>query len=319
MGKRWTERQKEFVKNNCLKMTYQEIGIKIGRSTGSVGTWCCSNGLSQKSSIHIVHEQYFDKWSAEMAYILGFIVADGSISRSGYRLEISIQLKDRFLLEKIRDILIPSFLLEKRIIKVKNKKYFAVRLTICRKYLVRRLMALGIKPAKSKDFYFNPVLIQNCPKKYRGDLLRGFLDGDGCVRIKKGTSLGNFTVCSSSRPFLKNVQTTLGFGYGNIYKVRDSNCWEWLVGKREHLQNLYKTIYYKNDLIYLERKKNKFIPIMEASLEKCYPSQKWSKKEVKLIYKSYREFTNKQLSKKLNRPIGSVIAKKHKLGLTKEK
>ena len=54
-----------------------------------------------------VNEDYFKKWSSEMAYILGFILADGCIiegTHKGYSgaLKFGVHPKDIDILEKIK-------------------------------------------------------------------------------------------------------------------------------------------------------------------------------------------------------------------------
>lgn len=50
---------------------------------------------------HNVNENYFDNWSPNIAYILGFITADGYNSYRG--LEITVNVKDISVLEFIRN------------------------------------------------------------------------------------------------------------------------------------------------------------------------------------------------------------------------
>ena len=54
------------------------------------------------------NEEFFDNWSHEMAYITGFIAADGHIWKNRPILDIGIHPKDISILEFIRDNVSPS-------------------------------------------------------------------------------------------------------------------------------------------------------------------------------------------------------------------
>ena len=51
--------------------------------------------------IYELNEDYFETWSHEMAYILGFISADGSINKQKTSLSIELQMRDKKVLEFI--------------------------------------------------------------------------------------------------------------------------------------------------------------------------------------------------------------------------
>lgn len=49
-----------------------------------------------------INENFFSRWSPEMAYVLGLIITDGCISRTG---TVSLCINDRELLEKVREVM----------------------------------------------------------------------------------------------------------------------------------------------------------------------------------------------------------------------
>jgi hypothetical protein len=122
-----------------------------------------------------VNENYFNKWSPNMAYILGYIVADGCIingSPHGYSdsLKLGVQLKDKDILEKIKKELNSQHAIS----IVRNAAHFC----ISSKKLVDSLKRLGITYQKSLK-----ETVPNVPAQHIKDFIRGVIDGDGGISI----------------------------------------------------------------------------------------------------------------------------------------
>lgn len=120
-----------------------------------------------------VNENYFKKWSPNMAYVLGFILADGCIIRGSHKgysdaLKFGVQLKDKDILEKIKKDLDS----EHKISIIKNAAHFC----ISSQKLVDSLKRLGITYQKSLK-----ETVPNIPSKYTKDFIRGLIDGDGGI------------------------------------------------------------------------------------------------------------------------------------------
>lgn len=127
-----------------------------------------------------VNENFFDKWAPEMAYVLGYFYADGSLEDAYY-------LRGRYI--RVTSV-------EKHII-LKIRKWLDSEHTITvhppswpngkQKYMLRigshklydALTGLGLYPNKSLTIKF-PTTI---PQKHLSDFIRGYLDGDGCVYL----------------------------------------------------------------------------------------------------------------------------------------
>lgn len=131
-----------------------------------------------------VNEDFFKKWTQEMAYTLGYIYADGS-------LEDAISIRGKYVrvssVEKNNIIKIKKWLESEHTIisippKSKNSQ-IGYLLRIGSHTLYNDLVRLGLYPNKSLSIKFPQV-----PKKYLAHFVRGYFDGDGCVRIdmKKG-------------------------------------------------------------------------------------------------------------------------------------
>ncbi|MDP2665225.1 MAG: LAGLIDADG family homing endonuclease [bacterium] len=110
-----------------------------------------------------------------MAYVLGFFAADGSMlknSRGAHFIEFTIT--DREVLEYIQLVTESTHTIAKR--ERGGNCKTAYRLQIGSKEWFEDLSRLGFMQNKSKK-----LPLPNIPKKYFGDFVRGYFDGDGCV------------------------------------------------------------------------------------------------------------------------------------------
>lgn len=173
-----------------------------------------------------VNEDYFQKWTNKMAYILGFICADGNIIktvRNGGIIEISVQSRDKKILHFIsNEISQGQIPIRYRIIN--KRKYY--RIAICRRKIIDDLIRIGI--VERKTFNLEKV---NIPNKYISHFVRGFFDGDGYVRIIKpydkrwnGYQYDNLEVTlTSTKIFLTQVKKEFLKFYKNA-NVKIKNC-----------------------------------------------------------------------------------------------
>lgn len=118
--------------------------------------------------------------TAEKAYILGFIGADGCVYRKGNSLvlEINIGTKDRGLLERLRDLLLPTSNIYEKPPKTK-KHQGQCQLVISDTKCCSMLMEHGIVLRKSK--VLRPP--DKLPKSLQHHYIRGYFDGDGSIGI----------------------------------------------------------------------------------------------------------------------------------------
>lgn len=126
-----------------------------------------------------LNQDFFKTWTPEMAYVLGFFAADGSMlknSRGGHFIEFTIV--DRIVLEHIRRVTGSNHRISAR--KRLDGAKTAYRLQIGSKEWFEDLSCIGFTQNKSKSLQFPKI-----PKKYFGDFVRGYFDGDGCVYFKK--------------------------------------------------------------------------------------------------------------------------------------
>ena len=204
-----------------------------------------------KNKNYKINEEFFNEWSNDMAYILGFTTTDGCITDDN-RLSYGLNSKDRHVLDFISSKICPGRDIKISEEKRKNTICSCARLRIGSKYLCCQLKKLGIVPRKT-----GKEALPEIPDKYKHDYLRGLFDGDGSIHItNKSNNQLTFQICSASKSFLEDIKFKIGGNTGYI-KYKGKNCWTWIVYKQCDILNLYKYMY-KTKSFYLLRKKTKF-------------------------------------------------------------
>lgn len=222
-----------------------------------------------------INEDFFKIWSGEMAYILGYIYADGCLidSRRASRTQyITITSKDSSILYKIRKVLESESPLRKEIRKSEWKSrgqlYISkpsYTLRIGNKVMFNDLTKLGLTPRKSLNLTFPEI-----PEKQLNHFLRGYFDGDGCLYLsrKRGENARRVKLffTSGGKIFLKQLSKILF----NLLKVPERNIYD-LNGcfgiyypkstALKILDFLYKDT--QKSQLYLERKHQRYLMLLK--------------------------------------------------------
>ena len=114
-------------------------------------------GTNREKRTHKVNDNFFKKWSHNMAYILGFWFADGHIMGKSI-FSISQDTKDRYILEKISRIMRSNYPIYDGI---NNYGSRYSKMSIRSEKIVKDIIKLGGKERKSLDVKFPKI-----PKKY---------------------------------------------------------------------------------------------------------------------------------------------------------
>lgn len=262
-----TELSSEFLheKWNVENLTQQKISDLTGISKRRIQYLIQkiykikkSNTTSRK---YPKNELFFKKWSSDMAYILAFILCDGTINKNK-SMSIEINQKDIELLEYINRNICPNnkIYYRSRLDKRTDNTYHQCSIVLRSDNLVNQLKSFGIVERKT-----GKEILPDIPKKYIPDFLRGVLDGDGTIGIKDITTDGKlykkFTLgfCSASLQFLKDLQSKYLFGFGGIWKK--GNCYSLEVSARREILHILNYIY--NGNFCLKRKHDKYLKILE--------------------------------------------------------
>lgn len=261
-----------YIKQNYLTYSYKDIGVFLRRNAKSIAYKVRNLGLPKKGSgnhynksKYDVQHDYFSTWSSNMAYILGFITADGHIDdNKRFRLVFGLAKKDVSILNFIKNELCPNKQIGYRKIKVRNKYHDIVTFDVSSKRIISDLQRLGITRRKTSN-----EILPSIPKKYSGDYLRGLFDGDGCLSYVRRSRIINgrkyfsndfkFSIVSKSEQFLKSVKNELGLQIGSVKFCKNSytGLYTWSTSDKQLISKLGQHIYKKNEFC-LIRKREKF-------------------------------------------------------------
>lgn len=205
---------------------------------------------------HNTKQDFFETIDSEdKAYILGFIYADGYISRKDNRLQIGLAIKDLNLLEAIRDKISPS---SKIFFDEKTK---SCRLLVNGKKLREDLEAVGAHQNKTLTLKFPTYEI--VPQEFFHHFIRGYFDGDGGVCLsfsKDGYPNIKYSFCGNKEFILMLDSFLKSKVIGNRTFTQKQNCktcFEITCGSGFGFREMYRYLYHEAS-IFLNRKKEKF-------------------------------------------------------------
>jgi len=202
------------------------------------------------------NRNYFENIDTpQKAYILGFISADGCNSKT--RLKVNIQERDIEIIEFIRNEIGVDLPIGRRIgyNNIQNQSLISIYSTkIC-----NDLNNLGVTPRKSKTLKF-----PNIENKLMSDYLRGYFDGDGCIKKDKKGNGFSFSYISASEDFILKLEEILrnncNLNYRKIYTYSKTGVKYLEYTKKQELKNIFNYLY-NNSCFHLSRKYEKFLSV----------------------------------------------------------
>lgn len=267
------EDYKEYILGN-LKM--KDVYEKYEVNQNAMDYFFAEKGYIKRSTLrkeNIKTNIFNPVNTPEAAYILGFYIADGCLN--GNKFVITLNEKDKEILEKIRDYMSPitKLIYKKEIINkqgiVSHPMYsFAFS---C-KEIVSCLEGLGLGKNKT---YLSKSIKNVVPKELMWDFIRGYWDGDGCIsssnvtkNVKKTSynyiNIG-FTIISKD-PDILNEMNEFFIEEGINTYVYPDNKGNYLVGthSKPEIEKIYNKLYTSSNL-FMERKRTRFNEIMTTS------------------------------------------------------
>ena len=259
----------EGVSMNSLKKKYHLGYDKLKRILNE-------NNISIQTSSRFKDKDFNDNIfdvidSEDKAYWLGFIYADGYISKINsaknhqHLFEIQLAKKDKSHLEKLKLFFNSKKELTYHSGKIKNVEHPVYRLSRQNKHLWNTLYNKGVIPQKSLILEFPTE--EQVPKEFQLAFIRGYVDGDGCITINQANDLVYLGLVGSSK-FLDKIEEL--FGKGKRYKDGKNFDLRYSINKAiPILEQLYP-----NATIYLERKRNKALMCIENYYNKIRKPRK---------------------------------------------
>ena len=225
------------------------------------------------------NDDYFKKIdTAEKAYWLGFLYADGCITRfyrgeklKSMSLELTLKNEDCEHLVKFKNALESNVPIQHKVVA---GKYRADRIVINNTKMCRDLIKLGCTPTKSLTLEFpdNDIV----PIKFINDFVRGYFDGDGGISYTEGeyyhSERNKFYkqyhyrcyFCGTEQ-FLTELKNVLNFNdikTSDLKKDNRSNAVNIYIYGKENIEK-FKKYLYTNNCVSLSRKFDKFFFISQ--------------------------------------------------------
>lgn len=195
--------------------------------------------------------EVFDKWSRELAYVLGWALTDASVENNKNRFVVSWQLKDKEPLEIFKQI----FKIERDIEFCERKQGDYYRLRIHGRETFDNFMKFGIGPNKSLT-----VELPEIPEEFKSHFFRGVFEGDGSLwwrfpdsRYK--TKMLIASICSGSYNFIKSCYDILP--YGRFSNKKSSSVYR-IMFYSSNAKNFLDWIYQDSEGLRLSRKYNRY-------------------------------------------------------------
>lgn len=231
------------------KKSQVKIGKELGLSEWEVRKKMKEFGIPSRKRGYIgnTKSDYFDRIdSANKAYILGLITADGGIANTKNFVRLELKAEDKYILEKIVWLVAPGNKVSK------SRECFYI--SLCSKELVSSLLQYGLTPKKSLVLRSLPTNL--IPKEFYPDYIRGLYDGDGTVTMNgKYLRIG---YNSGSKEFLESFKDFLCIETGmKANKTYKGTVYFTSWGSKADIQKFYQYIYKGKPELFLKRKYNK--------------------------------------------------------------
>lgn len=250
-------------------MTGSQIGRILNRSKTCVTQKIRKNGGVLRDANHCgrrysVNEKYFEKINSfEKAYWLGFIYADGCITKNGgsYKFSFGLWETDKYILEHLAHLLEFSGPIQKEK-GCSDKAQNIYDLTIYGYEFCKHLIDKGVIERKTSKLSFPWWL----PKEYWKYFLHGLFDGDGCITYsttsKNAGKTGITYQCefSGSRQMMLDVQTVLSSEYhieSRFVDIKNCNGKALFLNQTGTLK-IFNLFYHNPPNFFMQRKYQRF-------------------------------------------------------------
>jgi hypothetical protein len=242
-----------------------------------------------------MNHKYFETWSSEMAYYLGWIWADGSI---GKQLQLGCITEDEEIIIGFIKAINSHHKIIRKPAKIHKKGYNIAAYTkvaIWSKELVQCLIKKHrVLPRKT---YLNPSFPE-MDNKYLPDFIRGYFDGDGAICKNNNKIIISIV---GTKKFIKGLQNIIckiaNIPSHPIYKSKNTKAknagWYISWAKKSEVASFLKYIYYDDKCVSLSRKKklsNEYYKEIYEYLNECGIENKNGRIRLRFLSKNLGEY-----------------------------
>lgn len=271
---RWSKEDEEILKSVYYKMKTKDIAKLLNRTHNAITIHARKLGL--KKYPYFCNYRFFKEIDTEeKAYWLGFMSADGWISRrkdtESAAVGVEIQYADINHLKKLNKSLEGNYKITDRwkpasfpSYKDPNKLFHMCAIRIYSMDMYNDLVMHGFSNNKSNYF----KIPETIPKELMRHYLRGYFDGDGCFGFTKTHLSCSFL--SGNKQIICDIEKILhneGINPTHLsYIDRDGCLPQWRLyinqGKDKNIIKFLNYIY-KDATVYLDRKYNKYVKVLQ--------------------------------------------------------
>lgn len=240
----------EYLNTPELERSLTKLGKKWGVKRQTISKWLYDAGIEviNYQNRSRIDESVFDIIDTEeKAYWLGFLYADGNISKHGNRFEMNLSIQDLNHMEKFKEFL--KFEGKIRITRHHSDKNNICNISIRNAHMWTQLNDKGCIPAKSFNIKFPNESV--LPKQLIPHFIRGYIDGDGWLYTSNNNTFVG--VCSGSKDFILSIQTMFGGNLSERYYAPSGN-YTFVLRWPQLKSRMIARYLYENASIYLERK-----------------------------------------------------------------
>jgi hypothetical protein len=250
------------------------------------------------------------------SYWAGFIAADGSISKRGNALRITLSAKDKEHLQKFSSLVCKDYLLreyqQERQCGLCDYVSFSLASQDWKTDLSQHW---GINPNKTLTITFPDGLSPENTKAF----ICGYIDGDGCVYVDKNRKnkiqlsiCGTLEMLEGMKRFFEK-EGNIRFSGEQIYATKQ--IYTFMVGGRTAIKVL--DFLYDNRLPLMERKWGQYLEQREINNPRTY--EIWTENDNEIIKKYHPTMSVRQMKDKFfpNRTYTSIEKRCNYLGLKK--
>jgi len=246
-----------------------------------------------------VNNEFFKEWSPELAYIVGFFIADGHISNHSKesRYYIKMRCVDKDVLEKI--VFVSGY--KNKVLPLDNGKIYGI--SFAGKFIWEFFNNLGFDNNKT----FTAKIPKQIPEKFINHCIRGIFDGDGSLSFKKQIK-SNYPYINvvGAKKVINEVGKLCDY-YNNLYPYK--NIWRIDYNGQNAIDFL--NWIYRESTIHMNRKYRLYL----KSLRWKNMCKRWSFEEKELLKQLYPITYAKNLIDIFDRSISSITSKARKLNI----
>lgn len=191
----WSEEELDYLRQNYQTSSLEELTAHLGRTKNAVNRRATMLGLQK----YIEPYPFFENFTEESAYVLGFFAAEGYVSKRGPEsIRISFSQSETDILYLFQRIIGSGRITTKQV----GCSEFYIQSVKVYDFLCK-LFGQDMGQKKSRTINWPSV-----PDEYMKHFIRGATDGDGSL-IKRKDGLWEISYCSASPAFIKGYEETV--------------------------------------------------------------------------------------------------------------